>query len=297
MSDVEVDVNMPAKSTKVEEKKKAPRGKAVKVEVVPDVPYKQVNILKWNVKFDGRSDPITFVEQVEEMRVAFGVSEAQLFNSAALLFVDVGKIWFDGIKGEVKTWGELQETLYREFLPSNHDYQLMAEIRLRTQGIDEPVHLYFAVMIALFNRLHTTISEAEKLQILQHNIRPQLAMQLCFHNFETVAELKEKCMLVEGCRQRTQMFKEPSQQTSLPQRFQYKGKPGSSVATMDYSAWITVHLPNPPHTTVRTTLLGRTQIGTAHIHTNHSQTIKRENVFIVGNLTMTLKHVSQNQGR
>ncbi|WP_337235965.1 hypothetical protein, partial [Vibrio cholerae] len=60
----------------------------------------------------------------------------------------------------------------------DHDYRLLGEIRSRTQGADEPVHIYFSIMSCMFARLNNPLSEEAKLEILLHNIRPHFSQQL-----------------------------------------------------------------------------------------------------------------------
>lgn len=156
------------------------------------------NVLKWNIKFNGKTDPRSFLEKIQDMQQATGITDEKLFCSSPLLFVDLGKIWFNGVKAQVNSWDELKAILLEEFSPQDYDYQLIQEIRCRRQGADEPVHLYFAMMSNMFDRLKRTLPEAEKLEILRHNIRKDYIMQLALVEVDTVFELKEKCRKIEG---------------------------------------------------------------------------------------------------
>lgn len=183
-------------------------------------------VTKWNLKFSGDTDVRSFLERAEELRCCFGLSDAKLFSSASQLFSDQALLWFRGIKSQVSSWSELKNLLLEEFDPVDYDYRLLGEIRARTQGVDERVHIYFSVMNCLFDRLKVPLSEQAKLDILQHNIRPTFACQLALVEITTISQLKEKCRLLEAAAQRSQLFVEPSKSTSgvLGSEFNYKVK-------------------------------------------------------------------------
>ncbi|XP_052747116.1 uncharacterized protein LOC128199869 isoform X2 [Bicyclus anynana] len=58
------------------------------------------NLAKWNLKFNGSTDPRSFVERVEELQLCYGVSEAKLFRSAVQLFEDQALLWYRGIRDQ-----------------------------------------------------------------------------------------------------------------------------------------------------------------------------------------------------
>ncbi|XP_045773871.1 uncharacterized protein LOC123874715 [Maniola jurtina] len=60
------------------------------------------NVAKWNVKFNGTTDPRSFIERIEELQGCYGVSDAKLFRSAAQLFSDQALIWFRGLKHQLR---------------------------------------------------------------------------------------------------------------------------------------------------------------------------------------------------
>lgn len=159
------------------------------------------NVMKWNVKFNGKTDPRTFIERVEEMQQATGFTDERLFSSSPLLFTELGKIWYNGVKSQIYSWEQLKTILLEEFSPQDYDYQLMNEIRGRLQGTEEPAHLYFAFMSNLFDRLKRPLPESEKLEILRHNIQRDSIIQLALVEVETVAQLKDKCRKLESAKQ------------------------------------------------------------------------------------------------
>ena len=191
------------------------------------------NIVKWNLKFDGRSNPRSFLEAVREHASAYGFDDSKLFRSAFCLFSEQGLLWYRGVKDQVSSWQELSDLLLEEFDPVDYDYRLLGEIRSRTQGADEPTHIYFAVMCCMFARLKAPLSESNKLEILMHNVRPCFSEHLALHDVQSIAELKEKCRKLESARQRSQMFTEPPKHSGLNPEFVYKGRSKVSVSVVE----------------------------------------------------------------
>lgn len=194
-----------------------------------------MNISKWSIRFNGTTDPRSFLERVEELKEANGVSDDRLFSAAPHLFVDSGLVWYRGIKNTVACWSDLKTLLLEEFDPCDYNYRLMSEIRSRTQGENEPIHLYFAVMSGMFARLKSALPEEQRLEILLHNIRPQFAQQLALVPITTVQELKSNCRKLEAAMQRSKMFTDPPKVSAntLCSDFAFKGKQ-SQVSSVSF---------------------------------------------------------------
>lgn len=198
------------------------------------------SILKWNIKFNGHTDPRSFLEHIEDLQRADGVSDSKLLNSATRLFSDQALIWFRANRSKVSSWQELQALLLSDFQDPEYDYKLSNEIRVRTQGEDEPLHLYFALMTAMFNRLSKPLAEKEKLDILQRNIRPFYTQQLALVDIQSIQELEEKCRVIEVTRQRCLNFQEPNKHnfSVISPEFLYKPqrKTQSAVSSVSFQA-------------------------------------------------------------
>lgn len=164
---------------------------------------------KLNIHFNGKTCVKAFLQRLEELCLSRGVSELKLFNSAAELFTDEALCWYRGVRSEIHSWTELKSLLLDEYLPSDYDHRLMAEIRSRTQGVDENIINYLSIMQNYFSRLSRPISEEEKLNIVLYNIRPFYTAQLALNPVESWADLKKKCRLLEGARERSRNFTEP----------------------------------------------------------------------------------------
>lgn len=191
------------------------------------------NVAKWNLKFDGH-DPRSFLEKVDELQAARGVADDKLFSAVSQLFSDRAYIWYQGVKSEVGDWQQLRSLILDEFDVVDFDYRLIGEIRSRTQGVDEPVHIYFSVMSYLFSRLKEPMSEKDKLDIMLHNIRPTFTQQLAMVEVNTVKDLKDMCRKLEAAQERAKLFTEPQKQTHtvIHPKFAYHGKTKTQVAAV-----------------------------------------------------------------
>ncbi|KAK4884771.1 hypothetical protein RN001_001042 [Aquatica leii] len=104
---------------------------------------------KWNLKFSGDKLSISvsaFLERVEELRIARNVSYDMLYNSAVDLFEGKALVWFRAYKSLVSDWDELTKLLRDEFQPHDYNEKLLSEIKNRTQGPDESIGVYVAVV-------------------------------------------------------------------------------------------------------------------------------------------------------
>lgn len=161
---------------------------------------KSVPVYKWNVKFDGelRSGGVNaFLERVDELAYARGVSKADLFLSSVDLFSGKALIWYRSVKNSVRDWDSLVALLKQQFLPSDYDDQLWDEIKARTQGRNESVTIFIAVMEALFGRLARPPCEFTRVKFIKQNLLPQYISHLALSDIDTVAELSKFCRKLE----------------------------------------------------------------------------------------------------
>lgn len=182
----------------------------------------EYHVSKWNVVFDGQGNPRSFIERIEELALAYSVSHSRLFYSAACLFTGHALTWYRGMKDLFSDWNDLKQHFYCAFEPVDYEYRLLGEIRSRSQGKDEPIHIYFAAMNCLFSRLKKQLTENEKLEILLHNIRPTYTQQLALVNIKSISELKNTLKRLESAKQMSELFKEPVP-LSLNPEYSYKG--------------------------------------------------------------------------
>lgn len=166
-------------------------------------------IERLKLKFDGRSCVRSFLLRLEELCETRNISESRLFQGAAELFVGDALTWFRSVKSSLTDWSCLKTLLLKEYLQVDFDERLLREIRSRTQGSDESVSLYIAIMLNYFNLLSKQISEEEKIKIIRFNLKPQISTALALEIFSTISDLKERCKVLEYSFYRASEYQEP----------------------------------------------------------------------------------------
>ncbi|KAJ8963738.1 hypothetical protein NQ317_002533 [Molorchus minor] len=149
---------------------------------------------KWNLKFCGDKKGLSlsaFLEQVEELRLARHVSKNILLESGIDLFGGRAYQFYLAYRNQVSTWDDFVSLLREEYLSPNYNEKLFEEIRRRTQGSDESIGIYLAVMTGYFNRLTCSVSEETKLKILMRNIAPFYQNQLALVEVTSIAQLRD----------------------------------------------------------------------------------------------------------
>lgn len=166
-------------------------------------------VSKWNVKFSGDGKGLSvhsFLERVNELRMARQVSTLELFRSAIDLFESKALIWYRSNRRRVSSWQELTALLLEHYEPPDYRPRLFQEILGRTQAVTESIVDYLTCMSALFNR-YGQIPEEVKLDIVLRNLAPFYQMQLPV--VRTIQELETECRQLEVRKHRIDTYKPP----------------------------------------------------------------------------------------
>lgn len=182
------------------------------------VPVQSVSPSKWNLKFSGErkgSSLSAFLERVEELRVARHVTKEALLESGIDLFSGRAYQFYLAYRNQVSSWAEFVELLREEYLSPNYNEKLFEEICKRTQGPDESIGIYIAVMTGYFNRLTCPVSEETKLKILLRNIAPFYQHQLALVEVTSINHLRELGKKLEARKEAVENYSVPSRKTAV----------------------------------------------------------------------------------
>lgn len=174
---------------------------------------KSTPVVKWNLKFSGESRSLSlsaFLERVDELVIARNVDLIQLFDEAIDLFSGKALIWFRANRSKATTWPELVALLNKEFRPIDYDDRLMDEIKRRTQGADENISIYVAIMQTMFSRLLEPLDENKKLRIVLRNLTPFYQSQLGLTVIANFEELLNYGRTIEERRSAIENYAPPS---------------------------------------------------------------------------------------
>lgn len=167
---------------------------------------------RWDCKFSGDKRGMSlsaFLEKIEELRVSRNVSKEILFNSGIDLFTGRAYQFYLAYRDEVSSWDAFVGLLREEYQSADYNEQLFEEIRRRSQGPDESIGIYLAIMNGYFKRLTCPISEEAKLKILMRNIAPFYQSQLGLVDVTSINHLRELCRRLEERKQFVEKYSAP----------------------------------------------------------------------------------------
>lgn len=173
---------------------------------------------KWNCTFSGEKKGLSlnaFLERVEELSVARRVSKETLLESGIDLFAGKAYQFYLAYRNQVSSWDEFVLLLKEEYLSVNYNERLFEEINRRTQGPDESIGVYVAVMLGYFKRLTCTISDETKLKILMRNIAPFYQSQLSLVEVNSIEELRRLGKKLEASKEAVQSYVPPTRKLGV----------------------------------------------------------------------------------
>lgn len=178
---------------------------------------KSVPVYKWDLKYNGEksSSLKAFLERVDELCASRNVTKSDLITSACDLFSGNALIWFRSIKNKVSDWDSLVDLLLTEYLPPDYDDLLWTEIRERTQGRNESITIYVAIMETLFSRLGKIVPEVTKLKYIKKRILPHYASQLALKDINSISDLIKYCKKLDEAHSAKIGYKPPPSHCSL----------------------------------------------------------------------------------
>ncbi|CAH2226673.1 jg14360 [Pararge aegeria aegeria] len=173
--------------------------------------HKLVPISQWGVHFygDNKFSVNAFIERVEELRDARNATDEDLWRHAIDFFKGNALIWFRANRMFVGNWNELVLLLKRTFQSPYYQEALLTEAKARTQGKNEPVLIFIAVMQNMFNRLPNPILESEKLMIIVKNLQPYYQRAVCRDTFTSLLDLVNVLRIIERTKVNCDNFQEP----------------------------------------------------------------------------------------
>jgi hypothetical protein len=159
---------------------------------------KTVNVAKWCIKFNGQGDKLLdFLNEVDFMAEAEGVSDRDLYKSAYHLFEGDALKWYMAFHRSCKSWKQMVMSLKNSYLPKNNDFNELQRIHNRRQYTGENFLTFYSNMEILFNRLSYRVPSTEKLLILRRNMLPYLRTRLSTKHVSCVDRLLDLCKTIE----------------------------------------------------------------------------------------------------
>lgn len=198
------------------------------------------DVRKWNIRFDGRRDPVSFLERLQELIEAYDVPQDEILRAMPELLSGSALLWYRNCKELWTTYDEFRRQFELQFLPPGYHRALDEEIRKRTQGDSESFRNYVVAITTLVRR-RGTFSTHDRLELIFSNMRPEYKVMIRRQDFGTLAQLMERAEDYEAyVRDKSTFRPPPPPNMSLVQETAYhpKKRPERS--------WDSAVVNNPP---------------------------------------------------
>lgn len=185
-----------------------------KLQNISDNKYNQ-DFKRFN--FKGEGCPKEFITNLEEFALIRNIPEKILFNHIYDILHGTALDWFRSKKEHIKDWKTFKTTLLNDFEVANHDFNIKKIIESRKQKTNERVIIYFSTMESLFNKLHNSLSESDKIDTILRNLLPQYSLRVTQTDLTTLSNLLEACKFTEKLlhvNNNTLYYSNPSTSTS-----------------------------------------------------------------------------------
>lgn len=154
---------------------------------------------RWGITFDGTSDPLRFIELLEERATSYRIDTKDMPQAIPELLLGSAEDWFrtSGLQGE--TWTVFRREFLYFFLPPRYFQRLEHEIRLRYQKSGEPYKVY---MVDIRLMMRAGYSEVQELERVYENLLPEYQLFVRRNDFRTLRELTALAINYEVTRER-----------------------------------------------------------------------------------------------
>lgn len=174
----------------------------------PTIPLVCDVVRKWGVKFDGESDPVSFLERIEELTTCYQLQPNALLQVLPELLKGKALLWFRNNRDSWKTWPEFENQFRIQYLPARFQWRLEEEIRKRTQGSRETITEYVTALQTLLRR-HGGYPPASQLERIYENLRPEYKLYVRRRDFRNLPELIQQATEYETLKLEEATFRPP----------------------------------------------------------------------------------------
>lgn len=165
-------------------------------------------VRKWGIRFDGNTDPVSFLERIEELKVCYQFSDTDLLLALPELLRDKVLLWYRNNKCFWCTWNDFVQAFKAQYLPPRFNFWLEEEIRSRTQGQKETVAEYVTAIQTLMRRLGCMQPNLQ-LERVYENLRPEYKLYIKRQDFCTLPQLMSLANDYEALQNATHYFRPP----------------------------------------------------------------------------------------
>ncbi|KAH8232704.1 hypothetical protein KR032_000087 [Drosophila birchii] len=166
---------------------------------------------KWGLSFDGTTDPLCFIEHIEERADTSRIDQRYLAPALIVLLTGRAESWYRTSGLRNATWTEVRREFLDFFLPPRYYQRLEDEIRTHFQRPNEPFKEYLVDLRLQMRRAGFTAER--ELERIYDNMSPEYQLFIRRQDFRTLAELTHLAVDHEETRRRSgraQNYQEPN---------------------------------------------------------------------------------------
>ena len=150
--------------------------------------YPPLDVQKWNIHFDDRSDPTTFMERLEEIFSAQNIDPDRLLPFLPEFFRGNAALWCRNNRHSWRTWTDFCQAFRGFYFPINYEDDLEAQISRRLQRPHEPANRYITDLQTLIRR-HGNIGPDQEIRWIYRNLLPEYRQNIRRNEFTDVQSL------------------------------------------------------------------------------------------------------------
>ncbi|KAL7725906.1 hypothetical protein ACLKA6_000673 [Drosophila palustris] len=146
-------------------------------------------VRKWGMKYDGQTDPLEFLELLEERAITYGIELDRMSRAVGEIFVDRAARWFLSSGLRDVPWAEFRSEFLEFFLPPQYFERLEDQIRSRRQREGELFKDFLIDIRALMH--HAGYSPPRILHRVYENAAPEYKLYVRRQDFSTLGQLTQ----------------------------------------------------------------------------------------------------------
>lgn len=145
-------------------------------------------IRKSGITFDGRTDPVLFLERLDEFQECYNLPRHHLLVALPVMLRGNALLWYRNARDGWCSFDDFLKDFHLQFLPPRYQYHLEEEVRRRVQGRSEKFKDYAVALQTLLRRAAFRSPE-EKLERIYNNMLPNYKLYVRRGTVSTVSEL------------------------------------------------------------------------------------------------------------
>ena len=143
-------------------------------------------------------DAVSWLEDFQCLAESNNWNDDRKRTKLGIYLSNAGREWYSlEISGTQKTWQEIKDSFFEQFLPVDYQSHIRNEFRNRKQKLFEPSANFITSMRSLLKKVNQQIPEADAVEVILQNMLPDIVEKVMLLNPKTFAELKDKSNLVE----------------------------------------------------------------------------------------------------